>query len=551
MSLNIKALVVIVLAILLLATFTVVAYVEGAQKRVGAPPPAVASAEAQQCITCHENKSPGIVAQWRESTHAEKGVDCLSCHKVAKDDFDYFQCPGASIPVASHPTPKDCKECHEKAVVEFSRSKHAGLNAQKFATSPDRLVFEPTIATQHGCQQCHNIGHVWPDQSVGECDACHAKHTFSLQVARNPQTCGECHLGPDHSHIEQWVESKHGNIFMSDPDNYKKLAYKSKDYVGKPTPLRAPTCTTCHMDATATLPATHDVGERLAWESQSPWSIRTTEAWGNGYSWQEKRDRMENACSQCHTPNFYQRYLLSGDLASLQYNEIFREGRRWLTEMNKAGIFKTAGVKDGLGAFLAFGYDEAPEEQIYHAWHHQGRLYRQGALMMAADYTQWHGIWEVQRSLVEIIRYGAEHNLPEAQAWMKSDDPSKYMLYPLYDLPGTAWGIDTIAFRKSPEYTTRILMNRDGNADYWDKAKANVEAAYKNNLLSAKQWELWMKMYNNRDKELGNAYPLSPEVMKAIDGEKKDNASTINQAIEFKLPAGSVWSQIWNALKPK
>ena len=34
MSLNIKALVVIVLAILLLATFTVVAYVEGAQKRV-------------------------------------------------------------------------------------------------------------------------------------------------------------------------------------------------------------------------------------------------------------------------------------------------------------------------------------------------------------------------------------------------------------------------------------------------------------------------------------------------------------------------------------
>ena len=87
-------------------------------------------------------------------------------------------------------------------------------------------------------------------------------------------------------------------------------------------------------------------------------------------------------------------------------------------------------------------------------------------------------------------------------------------------------------------------MNRDGNADYWDKAKANVEAAYKNNLISAKQWELWMKMYNNRDKELGNAYPLSPEVPKAIDGEKKDNASTINQAIEFKLPAGSVWSQI-------
>jgi hypothetical protein len=293
------------------------------------------------------------------------------------------------------------------------------------------------------------------------------------------------------------------------------------------------------------------VGERLAWESQSPWSIRTTEAWGNGYSWQEKRDRMENACSQCHTPNFYQRYLLSGDVASLQYNEIFREGRRWLAEMNKAGLITTAGVKDGLGAFQAFGYDEAPEEQIYHAWHHQGRLFRQGALMMAADYTQWHGIWEVQRSLVEIIRAASEAGLPEAKAWMKSDNPNKYMLYPLYDVPGTAWGIDTIAFRKSPEYTTRILMNRDGNADYWDKAKGNMEAAYKNNLISAKQWELWMKMYNNRDKELGNAYPLSPEIQKAMDGEKRDNASTTNQAIEFKLPFGSIWASIWDTLKPK
>ncbi|MBI5649365.1 MAG: hypothetical protein HZC40_02790 [Chloroflexi bacterium] len=125
------------------------------------------------------------------------------------------------------------------------------------------------------------------------------------------------------------------------------------------------------------------------------------------------------------------------------------------------------------------------------------------------------------------------------------------MLYPLYDLPGTAWGIDTIAFRKSPEYTTRILMNRDGYGDYWDKAKANTEAAYKNNLLSAKQWELWMKMYNNRDKELGNAYPLSPEMQKAIDGEKKDGAAATNQAIEFKLPMGSVWAAIWDTLKPK
>lgn len=556
MSLQVKAIVVIVLAVLLLATFTVVAYVEGAQRRIGAAPPPAASAEAQQCINCHENRTPGLVAQWRSSLHAQKGVDCLSCHKVeSKDDWDYFLCPNASIPTASHPTPKDCKACHEKEVVEFARSKHAATAMIKFATSFDRNIFEPTISTKHGCQQCHEIGHVWPDQSVGECDACHAKHTFDVQMARNPYTCGECHMGPDHSNIEQWVESKHGNVYISHPEYYQKLAYKTKDYVGKPAPVPAPTCSTCHMDATATLPATHDVGERLSFETQSPWTIRTTEAWGNGLSWQQKRANMENVCSQCHAPGFYKRYFLTGDLTALQYNEIFREGRRWLTEMQKAGIILTPGTKDldgkVLAAFGVAGYDEEPEEVIYHVWHHEGRLYRHGGLMMSADFTQWHGIWELQKDLVAIIRYAADHGLPEAQAWMKSDHPGKYWLYAFYDVPGSAWGIDTIAFRKSPEFTSAILMNRKDIPNYWERVKANVEAAYKNNLLSEEQWALWQKLYANLDKENGQIYALPPDIKVHQDGLARDDTAAVNQAAQFKLPFGSVWAEIWEQLRPK
>ena len=49
--------------------------------------------------------------------------------------------------------------------------------------------------------------------------------------------------------------------------------------------------------------------------------------------------------------------------------------------------------------------------------------------MMGADYTQWHGIWDLQKDLVEIIRYAAEHGLPEGEAWMVSDDPAKFWLY--------------------------------------------------------------------------------------------------------------------------
>ena len=96
-----------------------------------------------------------------------------------------------------------------------------------------------------------------------------------------------------------WLESKHGSVFMSSPDNWALLGYEEKD--GEPPPFDAPTCTTCHMDATINLPTTHDVGSRTAWETQSPWTIRTTEAWGGGLSWQEKRANTTSACFQCHS----------------------------------------------------------------------------------------------------------------------------------------------------------------------------------------------------------------------------------------------------------
>jgi len=50
---------------------------------------------------------------------------------------------------------------------------------------------------------------MWPDGSVGECDVCHVKHSFSKAVARQPETCGECHVGPDHPHIEIYIEPIH------------------------------------------------------------------------------------------------------------------------------------------------------------------------------------------------------------------------------------------------------------------------------------------------------------------------------------------------------
>ncbi len=503
------------------------------------------SAESQECLDCHLDETPKAVEAWAFSMHADEEVDCLGCHEAKEGDWDYVA-DHFETAIATHPTAGDCASCHQDEYDEFSRSKHSALAMIFMGGSFDRTVMEPTIATKHGCQQCHNIGHYWPDQSVGECDACHAKHSFSLAVARNPYTCGECHIGPDHPHIEIWEESKHGNVFLSNQANWDNLGYHTAvgEPASEPPPFDAPTCTTCHMDATLDLPATHDVGSRLALESQSPWTTRTNDSWGGGLTWQEKRENMTSACKQCHASPFINRYLLEGDLAAFQYNEIYREIRRWNQEMLDAGIILTPGF-EGLAPFNVAGYDQAPEVKAYHVWHHEGRRFRHGALMMGADYTQWHGIWELQHDLMEVIEYAADHGLPEAEAWMEDPNPDKIYPYALYDLPGSVWGIDTLAYRMGEDRTTKVLMNRsgqDGLDAYWKGAEANVKALYDAGLLSDEQWELAQSLYANREVENGNTFPL-PDLMQVhLDGKAADGAAAKEQGSGFVLPGLDPWN---------
>ena len=59
------------------------------------------------------------------------------------------------------------------------------------------------------------IGRINPDGSRGSCIACHSKHSFRASVARQPENCGKCHLGPDHPQKEVNEESKHGIAFFT------------------------------------------------------------------------------------------------------------------------------------------------------------------------------------------------------------------------------------------------------------------------------------------------------------------------------------------------
>ncbi len=489
---------------------------------------------SKPCLECHKRKgvAPNMIEQWENSEHAAKGIDCTQCHAAEKGDFDAFTCPESNILVAQFPTPKDCAKCHKEEVQEFTESKHA-FPFWLYANA-DRAVFEPIVGTHHGCEECHQITNFWPDGSVGECDACHPKHTFSIAVARQPETCGECHVGPDHPHIELYIESKHGNIFKANQSKMD-LSFKSSDE--KPIPIEVPVCTTCHMDAVPGVKGTHNVSARLAWESQAPWSYRTVWFDEKLGDWQAKRKRMEGVCLNCHGKSFVDMYLLQADLVNLQYNEIRRSFVYWNKKYTKEGIVDRIKLDDKFYSNPVInGWDEKPEHLMYNAWHHEGRRFRHGAEMMGADYTNWHGLWELQHDLMEMIEYGANHGDAEAKAIADNNSPTKFMTYKIYDIPGNEWGIGTEKNRIPVLY--KIIP------DYWEKVKANVEEAVNQGLLSKEQWTIWIERYNNKDHYLGTKYPPHAvfEAYKARN--KKDLGELKKQAIKLKLPSPAPYTEI-------
>jgi hypothetical protein len=483
-------------------------------------------ATSSRCITCHEKENIAVkqVDAWTESKHAIMGIGCNECHLANKDDFDAFYCPESEFLVARHPTPKDCSVCHKQQVAEFANSKHA--HQFWLFKNADRAVFENPISTRHGCEECHNISNLWPDGSVGECDVCHAKHSFSKAVARQPETCGECHIGPDHPHIEIYLESKHGNIFKAKGKDWD-MGYTTKNF--QKIPIEAPVCVTCHMDGNETQPMTHNVSARLAWESQMTWSYRTVWDDKNLGTWEAKRARMKAICKSCHAPDFVNTYLLTADLVNLQYNEIRRTFVYWTEKLTKNGLIKR--LQAG-GTFYSDpvlnGWDEVPEHEMYYGWHHEGRRFRHGAEMMGADFTQWHGIWEVQEDLGELITWAAEHGDIESKKWVNSVHPSKFVPYALYDIPGTAWGINVKSNR------TPFLYNN--YSDYWDRIYANVETAFRKGLLSKDQWTLWLDRYEKKDHYLGYKYETDSTWNFYKERNDYDLKNMNEQVIKFDLP---------------
>jgi hydroxylamine dehydrogenase len=367
------------------------------------------SAEGQACLDCHSNSTPGIVEQWRDSAHARKNVDCYSCHRASEKDPATFEHYGQRIAVIV--TPNYCGRCHSKEVEQFEKSHHA--QAAQFIGSLDNMLGEVVEGgpAANGCRQCHGsevkyvkdgkfdpdtwpnsgIGRVNPEGSRGTCAACHGRHSFSSALARQPENCGKCHLGPDHPQIEIYNESKHGIQFRA---NIAKMNLDSKSWVVGKDYSAAPTCATCHMSATSNQPVTHDVGDRISFTLRPVVSIKLE-------NWEKRRAAMQDVCSNCHATgwveNFYKQYEKTVDL----YNEKFAKPAKAIMDKLYAAnkLTKTP-------------FDEKIEWTYYELWHHQGRRARMGTAMMGPDYTQWHGFYEVAKTFYSEFIPEAEALLP-------------------------------------------------------------------------------------------------------------------------------------------
>ena len=289
-----------------------------------------------------------------------------------------------------------------------------------------------SAAAVNGCWQCHGsevkvlpdgsldaatwpnsgIGRINPDGSEGSCSACHSRHRFSVEQARNPENCGKCHMGPDHPQLEIYEESKHGIAFHANKD---KMNLANEKWVLGEDYNAAPTCATCHMSATPDQSVTHDVGLRISWNNRPPVSIRpeVSDAKmglpGKDINWKTRRANMKNVCMNCHNRTYVDNFYVQYDSLIELYNEKYA----------KPGLELMALAKPLLKP-VVFG--NKIDFIWFEIWHHEGRRARHGASMMGPDYTHWHGTYEVAKN------WYTEY-IPEleelVEKYLHSEDPEK------------------------------------------------------------------------------------------------------------------------------
>jgi hydroxylamine dehydrogenase len=385
---------------------------------------------AQECVNCHKETTPNIVSDWQLSKHSQNDISCSICHgEEHKDPYDV-----AKVQI---PTPDTCANCHDERARQFKAGKHAAAWAAMKAMPTAHWQPMALMEGMKGCGGCHKIGLKTEEEikklkedgagfGVASCDACHTRHIFSAQEAKQPQACQTCHMGFDHAQWEMYSASKHG------------VRYLLKQNKTLPESVAAPTCQVCHMQE-----KNHEVrtawgflAVRLPMPEDKQWAedrVAILQALGvldpdgnptarldvvkaadlarlTQEDWQKERDKMLKTCNECHSLNFAEAELEKGDQMVKEADHLMAEAIRTVASLYKDGILtKPDAYPYPFPDLLAF--HDAPtsiEQRLFVMFlEHRMRTF-QGTFHANPDYALWYGWSEMQMDLREIKEMARE-----------------------------------------------------------------------------------------------------------------------------------------------
>jgi hydroxylamine dehydrogenase len=377
-----------------------------------------------ECVACHEQVTPGIVSDWKISSHAENEITCDVCHGADHRSAE-------DVANVQLPTPEVCGTCHERQVAQFTRGKHAAAWAAMNAMPTTHALPMALAGGMKGCGGCHKIGlkseaelKALQEQGAGfgraSCDACHTRHSFAKKEAQQPQACQTCHMGFDHPQWEMYSASKHG----------VRSGLKQSGVL--PAQTAAPTCQDCHMAE-----GNHEVrtpwgflAVRLPLPEDPQWkadqvtilqALGVLDPQGNPTprldvvkaadvarldqeSFDRERARLMQVCSQCHSENFAREEFAKGDSLIREADHLLAEAIRTVAGLYQDGILaKPASYAHAFPDLLTFHDAPTRIEQVLFQMHLEHRMRTfQGAFHNNPDYSLWYGWSEMVRDLSEI-----------------------------------------------------------------------------------------------------------------------------------------------------
>jgi hydroxylamine dehydrogenase len=399
-------------------------------------------------------------------------VGCAECHTMNPEKHqDTFEHNSYQVHVVV--TPEDCATCHPVELSQYSKNLmynavgnlqnnpvyhglvDSALGVQSFKNMKTTLKKPDDQTYADACFYCHGTvvevkgtetrktaqgelsfpilsgwpnqgaGRINPDGSKGSCAVCHTRHQFSIEMARKPSTCSECHKGPDVPAYKVYSVSKHGNIYsgLGKSWNYKAVPWT----VGKD--FSAPTCATCHVSLLVSeqgdvvAERTHQMSDRIAWRLMGliyahprPKSPDTTiiknkaglplptELTGepvaeyliDAKEQKKRRNTMQGVCLACHSQGWVDGQFARFENTIRTTNEMTVTATKILITAWEKGAAKGLAQNDSI-------FNEAIEKKWVEQWVFFANSTRYSSAMVGADYGAFaNGRWYMSKNVQEM-----------------------------------------------------------------------------------------------------------------------------------------------------